>query len=164
MPNWRCRRREIKRDVSLSPDEHRMAMVRIAVQGHPGIEASDVELALPRPNYTVDTLRHLRERWPDHRFDLIIGGDNLDGFMNWRSPEEILAHHDLLVYPRAGSRTAAEEARLTGHPRVHVMADAPAVNISATGIRRSIAAGKSVDGSVEPRVAEYIRRHGLYMD
>ncbi|MBK6829459.1 MAG: nicotinate-nicotinamide nucleotide adenylyltransferase [Flavobacteriales bacterium] len=79
-----------KQDKSLSPDQQRLAMVRLAVKGRPGLEASGFELDLPKPNYTADSLRFMRHRWPDHRFDLIIGSDNLAIFHKWKDAEDIL--------------------------------------------------------------------------
>ena len=66
-----------KQDRSLSPDQHRLAMVRLAVQGKDALVASGFELDLPRPSYTADSLRFMRHRWPDHEFALIVGSDNL---------------------------------------------------------------------------------------
>ena len=86
-----------KMDRALSPDTNRLAMVRLAVQGKEGLAASGFEIDLPKPNYTADSLRFMRHRWPDHDFALIIGSDNLAKFHTWKDPEDILEHHALLV-------------------------------------------------------------------
>jgi nicotinate-nucleotide adenylyltransferase len=146
----------------ISPDTHRMAMVRLAVQGHPGLVASGFEIDLPKPNYTADSLRFMRHRWPDHRIDLIIGSDNLAAFHQWKDPEDILDHHRLLVYPRTGSREHLAGSIFLGHPQVRVVADAPLLPISSTQIRADIAAWRPVDPWVGPEVLSYIRQFGLY--
>ena len=151
-----------KQQQAISADAHRLAMTRLAVQGRPGLEACDFELGLPQPNFTVDTLRAMRSRWPGHRFSLIIGGDNLDGLHRWKAPDEILAHHDVLVYPRPGSGPHGNTGPYRDHPRVHLVADAPAMDLSATGIRSAVREGRDPADALAPAVLDYIRREGLY--
>jgi nicotinate-nucleotide adenylyltransferase len=151
-----------KLDRVLSPDQHRLAMVRLAVQGHAGLSASGFELDLPKPNYTVDTLAFMRQRWPDHAFVLIIGSDNLASLHRWKDPEKILEHHRVLVYPRPGVEEHLQQTVLSTHPQVDLIADAPRVDASSTGIRVRIRNWRPLDGLVHPDVASYIRQHGLY--
>lgn len=151
-----------KKDLQLSPDQQRLAMVRLAVQGHPQLVASGLEIDLPKPNYTSDTLRFMRHRWPDHRFDLIIGSDNLAMFHKWKDPEDILEHHRLLVYPREGFKQHLSQSIHQGHPGLRIVVDAPLLDVSATGIREDIRAWRPVDDRLSPKVLAYIREHGLY--
>ncbi|MEO8590641.1 MAG: nicotinate (nicotinamide) nucleotide adenylyltransferase [Flavobacteriales bacterium] len=151
-----------KTDLQLSPDQQRLAMVRLAVQGHPGLMASGFEIDLPKPNYTVDSMRFMRHRWPDHRFDLIIGSDNLAAFHKWKDPEEILEYHRLLVYPRSGFKEHLAQSIYHGHPGVRVIADASLLDLSSTTIREDIRAWRPVDDRLSPTVVAYIREHGLY--
>lgn len=152
-----------KQGRTISPDIHRMAMVRLAVQGHEGLLASGFEIDLPKPSYTADSLRFMRHRWPDHRFDLIIGSDNLAAFHQWKDPEDILEHHRLLVHPRKGVKEHLAASVFVGHPQVRVVADAPLVEVSSTAIRSAIASWMPVEGLVDPQVLSYIRHNGLYM-
>ncbi len=151
-----------KQDKVLSADHHRLAMVRLAVQGHAGVEASGFELELPKPNYTADSLRFMRQRWPHYRFDLIIGSDNLAVFHKWKDAESILEHHRLLVYPRAGFNEHLAATIFHGHPGVRVVADAPMLPFSSTDVRSEIRAWHAVDDLVEPSVMSYIHLHKLY--
>jgi len=151
-----------KVDRILSPDQHRLALVRLAVQGHEGLVASGFEIDLPRPNYTADSLRFMRRRWPDHVFSLIIGSDNLATFHTWKDPEDILEHHALLVYPREGFKEHLAATIYHGHPGVKVVADAPLFPISSTAARADIRQWKSLDGRIAPSVLSYIRQHRLY--
>lgn len=151
-----------KKDRPLSPDAHRLAMVRLTVQGRDGLMASGFEIDLPKPNYTADSLRFMRHRWPDHTFSLIIGSDNLATFHNWKDPEEILEHHPLLVYPREGFTDHLAAAMYQGHPGVRVVADAPLFLISSTGIRQDLKNWRSVEDRLAPSVLSYIRQHRLY--
>lgn len=151
-----------KQDRELSPERHRLAMTRIAVQGRPGLVASGFELDLPKPNYTSDTLAFMRQRWPQHRFSLIIGSDNLAGLHEWRDPQGILAHHAVLVYPRPGLQEHLAKAGLLHHPSVTMVRDAPMLDISSTAVRKRMRSWQPVDGLVDPGVQQYARQHGLY--
>ena len=151
-----------KQGRTISPDTHRLAMVRLAVQGHEGVVASGFEIDLPKPSYTTDSLRFMRHRWPDHSFDLIIGSDNLASFHQWKDPEDILEHHRLLVYPRHGMKEHLASSIFVGHPHVRVVANAPLVEVSATRIRSDIANWRAVDAWVDPQVLSHIRQNGLY--
>lgn len=87
---------------ALIDDHLRMDMLRIACRPFPSLEASDIELSMPRPSYTIDTLRKLSVEHPDDRFRLIIGADNWDCFDKWKSHDEILRDFSPIVYPREG--------------------------------------------------------------
>jgi nicotinate-nucleotide adenylyltransferase len=151
-----------KQDRKLSPDKDRLAMTRLAVQGHPGLSAAGFELDLPKPNYTVDTLAFMRERWPHHTFSLIIGSDNLAGLHLWKESDTILAHHRVLVYPRPGMDEHLAQAVHGAHPQVQLVNDAPQFDISSTGIRVRIRNWKPLDGLLDPAVQAYVGRHALY--
>lgn len=151
-----------KQDRKIGPDAHRLAMVRLAVQGHPGLVASGFELDLPRPSYTGDSLRFMRDRWPDHRFSLIIGSDNLATLHRWKRPEDILEHHPVLVYPREGVKEHLANTIYHGHPGIRLVADAPMLPLSSTRIRADLKAWAPVDEHVPPAVLRYIREHRLY--
>jgi nicotinate-nucleotide adenylyltransferase len=151
-----------KQDRPLSPDAHRLAMVRLAVQGKEGLVASGFEIDLPKPNYTADSLRFMRGRWPDHTFALIIGSDNLAGFHTWKDPDDILEHHPLLVYPRDGFKDHLAATIYHGHPDIRIVADAPLLPISSTAIRADIRNWRPVEDRVAPAVLSYIRQHRLY--
>lgn len=151
-----------KEHLELSADAHRLAMVRLAVKGIDNLVASGFEIDMPRPNYTSDSFRFMRHRWPDHVFDLIIGSDNLVTLHNWKDPEEILEHHRILVYPRESAAKQLETALYRNHPNVKIVRDSPMLNVSSTRIRADIAAWKPVEALVSPDVLRYIRQHRLY--
>lgn len=151
-----------KLDRKLSPEQHRLAMARLAVQGKEGLSASGLELDLPRPNYTVDTLAFMRQRWPQHTFSLIIGSDNLAAFHTWKDASSILEHHNVLVYPRPGVEEHLSQADLLYHKSVCFVQDAPLWDISSTSMRVRLRNWKPVEGLLDPRVLTYIRENGLY--
>ena len=150
-------RNPFKREEDLLADEERLRMVQLAVAGYDGIRASDVEFGLPRPSYTINTLRYLSEKYPDYRFVLIIGSDCLNQFHNWRAADEIIRDYPRLVYPRPGTDPA-----LLAHIPNGRLVDAGYLDISSTRIRDMIRSGLSVDALVPPAVAAYICGHRLY--
>lgn len=136
----------------LMPDNLRLEMVRRALAGMHGLQASDVEFRLPRPSYMWRTLRYLSARHPDDRLVLIIGADNWLAFDRWAHSEEILSHYEIAVYPRPGYAVDASSLP----PSVHLY-NVPLYNVSSTDIRRRLHAGESVDGLLPPGVEELLR-------
>ena len=90
----------LKKKESLLKDYHRLNLVRIAIEDNPNLKACDEEFNLPKPSYTIYTLTHLKEKFPNYDFNLIMGEDNLRSFKKWKNHEEILKSHYLYVYPR----------------------------------------------------------------
>lgn len=146
----------LKLQQDLLPEETRLRWAQLAVEDEPGIVASDVEFSLPRPSYTYQTLRHLRRLRPGDEFILCIGGDNWARFGHWRETDEIMAHHDLIVYPREGCPltdlplysvpTAADGPHRQGR------LDYPLVNVSSTQIRQHLQQGLSIEGLVPAKL------------
>jgi nicotinate-nucleotide adenylyltransferase len=139
--------------------EHRVEMTRHAVRGNPAFSVSDLELRRGGVSYTVDTLRALRDAWPEAEAALILGGDSLAGFMSWREPEEILRLARLLVYRRPGFDETDVPPEVLRRTR---FVDAPALDLSSTHLRERLAAGRTVRYLVPDAVIEYAQRNGLY--
>lgn len=146
-----------KQRQNLAADYDRLHMVHLAIGNNLHLRACDIEFRLPKPSYTVDTLAHLREKYPDHEFTLIMGGDNIRSFHKWKNHEVILAHHDILVYRRPGYVTD----RFRDHPRVRFV-EAPEMEISSSFIRRCIEEKKSIQYLVPESVREYLENNLLY--
>lgn len=138
-------------------DAHRLAMLRIAVGNDPRLEVTDIELALPRPSYTLTLLDELSRRNPDTDFVLIIGSDNWQVFDRWRAHEEIIARYGVIVYPRPGYDVVIGD----DNPGVRLV-DAPTVNLSSTFVRESIAAGLDMNFFLPAGVFDYIKKNELY--
>lgn len=153
-----------KQDRKLSPEKHRLAMARLAVQGIDGMSASGLELDMPRPNYTADTLVFMRERWPQHELTLIIGSDNLASLHLWKDAGMMLEQTPVLVYPRPGVEEHLANADLLYHPAVTFIPEAPLMDVSSTGIRVRLRNWRPVEGLIDPKVLAYIRQNGLYAD
>lgn len=146
-----------KQEQTLLDNHLRMKMVEAAIADYPRFKASDFEFTLPRPSYTVTTLQKLSETYPDREFVLIIGADNWAAFDKWKSPEEILRNHRILVYPRPGYEINPHEL-----PAQVKAVNTPLLEISSTFVRESIASGKDIRYFLHPEVYRFIKQHQLY--
>ena len=144
--------------ASLLPDEDRLTMVNLAINNNSKLKAFDVEFNLPKPSYTINTLNHLKEKFPQHQFVLIIGEDNLPAFHQWKDYEQILKECIVYVYPRSN----VEMTTMHFHPKIKVIKDAPLMDISATDIRYAIKQGEKVGNKLPDTVWKYIKERGLY--
>lgn len=134
----------------------RARMVRAATGGDPRFEVDELELRRDGPSYTVDTLRELRDRFRGAELFFLIGMDALRDFPTWRAPDEILRMAQLAVLARAGDEELPEVGSGT------VLVPVTRIDLSATEIRRRIAAGESIRHLVSEPVREIIAREGLY--
>ena len=119
-----------------------------AIARHPGLRvvADDIELHLPAPQYTINTLDALKRREPDNDFTLVIGADNLDRMHLWKDYRRILSEYGVLVYPRKGydmKRICDGLMAESGKYRI-TLADAPTVDVSSTEIREGLASGENM--------------------
>ena len=153
-----------KQGVSMIPEEHRLQMAHLALADHPHLKASDVEFNLPRPNYTADTMNHLRKAHPEVTFSIIMGQDNLESFHTWKNHESLVAAHRMLIYPRLTQGTSESEARTASwlaHDNVEVH-EAPIIAISSTYVRDAIMAGHDVQFLLPDAVVAYIGNNHFY--
>ncbi|MDC9722780.1 MAG: nicotinate (nicotinamide) nucleotide adenylyltransferase [Urechidicola sp.] len=148
-----------KKKNTLLADHHRLQMVNIAVEEYPNLEVSNIEFDLPQPSYTVNTLIHIGEKFPQHQFSLIMGEDNLKSFHKWKNYETILENHQIYVYPRVANETAKPE--LLSHNHIHQI-DAPIVELTSTSIRKGIAAQKNIRPLVPQNVWQYLDEMNFY--
>jgi nicotinate-nucleotide adenylyltransferase len=148
----------LKSEDELSDEQSRLEMTKLALQKYAKFRVSDFEFSMPKPSYTINTLRSLREKYPDDTFSLIIGADNWNVFESWREYDKIWEEFALKVYPRSGSRiTIPNKLKY----RVEAL-DSPIVEISSTFIRESIAEGKNISAFLPEGVYEYIVEKGIY--
>jgi nicotinate-nucleotide adenylyltransferase len=146
-----------KEKSSLLSENDRLHLVNIALDFHKKIKASNIEFKLPQPSYTINTLVHLHEKFPEHEFCLIMGHDNLTNFHKWKNHEEILRKYKIFVYPRPGTL----ETPFDKHPSVNFV-NAPLMDISSTFIRNSIKEKKDVRFYLHHKVWEYIDETSIY--
>jgi nicotinate-nucleotide adenylyltransferase len=146
-----------KKHQSISDDRHRLEMVRRAIGDAPGYRASDIEFNMPIPSYTIDTVTYLMEKYPNRRFSLIMGADNLESLHKWKNYNELLKLCPIFVYPRPGSET--RNSFITGDITI---IDAPLMEISSSFIRQSIANKHDIRFFVPEKVWEYMVELQIY--
>lgn len=149
-------RNPLKDPSDLLPDTKRLTMLNIAVKGSTKLDICDIELSMPKPSYTINTLDLLAERYPDYRFKLIVGSDNWRLFEQWRAPRRILEEYGVMVYLRPGY--PVEKRSVDGLEVI----DAPMIHISSTFIRQAIANGRNVNYFLPAGVYKYIIDNKLY--
>lgn len=178
-----------KEPSSVRPIDHRLAMLRQAIERREGLQICTLELDPGRPGYTIESMRRLREGPPPCRPVFILGMDALIDLPTWRSFGDLLREFDLLAIDRIDRR--ASELPRGLHPDVRdrlepprtddeagALWDAqrigqggrvfplriPPIEISSSEIRRRAAAGDDLGALVPPEVARYIHDHALYRD
>lgn len=148
-----------KKKSSLLDNYQRLEMVYRATKDYSKLKPSDIEFNLPQPNYTINTLVYLQEKYPDHTFSLIMGEDNLKSFHKWKNYELILENHDLYVYPRLSEDKA--KTPFDGHKKIHHI-NAPIMEVSSTFIRKAIKQGKNAQPMLPQYVWEYLDEMNFY--
>ncbi len=148
----------LKERKTLLADHHRLYLLRLAVEPYEKFKVSTVEFDLPMPNYTVVTLAHLQDLYPDYNFVLLMGQDALVSLPKWKNFKTILKHYKIYVYPRR--RNPVTE--LMKEKNIFFFEEAPIVEISASQIRKDIAEGRNVRPMLPERVYEYIMEMNFY--
>ncbi len=149
----------------IASNEHRLAMLRRALEGEAAFQVSRLELERPGPSYTADTLEALRDDRPEDELFFLLGEDALMDLSNWARPQRIQELAMLAVARRADSSPEAlEEAerRLPGLGERVIWLKMPAVAVSATEIRERVRDGQPIGDLAPAAVEEYIRKQGLY--
>ncbi len=151
----------------LSPAEHRVQMVRLAIGHKAYFKLSTMEIERPGPTYTVDTLAELQAQLGsgDELF-FILGWDNLSELPRWKEPFRLITLCRLVAVPRPGCPRpdlGALEGLIPGLSQRVVMMDKPEIDISASNIRDRVARGLSISHLVPEPVAGYIKEHRLYV-
>jgi len=149
----------LKKKKTLLDDHHRLELVFRATEPYDKIKVSDIEFKLNQPSYTVDTLIHLHERFPNYEFTLLMGQDSLKSLPKWKNFEVLLEDYKIICYPRVDgdSSTTPYDA----HKNV-VLLRAPIVELSATMIRNDIKEGKNVRAYLPPGAWEYLDQMNFY--
>lgn len=151
----------LKESSELADEKLRLQMAKIATRSIEGVKVSDIEFGMPKPNYTINTLRTLSSHYPEHNFSLVIGSDNMRLFDRWREHEAILRDYTVLVYPRERDDLMSLHAL---YPQMHILKGAPLLQVCATQIRKALASGShEYDNWLDPKVREIFLRFCLHM-
>jgi nicotinate-nucleotide adenylyltransferase len=152
-----------KPDSAVTDAAHRLKMTELAIEGNPFFEAPRIEVEREGPSYTVDTIRGILEGNPGSELFLLVGSDEAENFMTWRSPREIVGMATLVVANRPGVEVSSALSRMPEDVRSRAIElKMPGVDISSTDIRDRVRAGRSIKYLVPRAVEDYIAREGLY--
>lgn len=158
-----------KKDHKVTSASDRCAMVRLAIQNTGYFRLSEFETSRRGNTYTAQTLHLLREAYPQHTFDFIIGADSLYQIESWYHPEEVLSMVRILAADREYDRTHPPMDEQIRHlterfggriEKLHCRE----LDVSSEDIRSRVAKGLSVEGMLPAAVVEYIYQRHLYMD
>jgi nicotinate-nucleotide adenylyltransferase len=148
---------------AITPAEHRLAMLRLAIAGNDAFGISDIELKREGPSYTADTLAALAAERLDDEFFFVVGADALADMPNWHDPERIARHATIAVAPRDARQEArVAELSVPGIEGRVVTFPLTRVDISSTLARERVIERRSIRYLVPEAVREYIEEQGLY--
>lgn len=151
------RKNPLKAHPVCASDADRLEMARIVSNYCRKVKVNDIEMTLPYPSYTIDTLHSLKTIYPEHSFKIIIGSDNFVDFPKWKDYEKIQKEYGVIVYPRPGYALPATEPE-----NVTFLNGAPEFSISSSLVREYISSGWDINFFVPIEVADYIKKHNLY--
>ena len=154
-----------KRRPGMSSITERLLMTRLAIAGNDAFELSTVEVGRSGPSYTIDSVEELQRTYGDARLFLLMAADSMAQIDSWREPDRLLSLIEWAVAPRPGS-SAPDRAQLRARfgkaaERIHLL-DGPSLDVSASEIRRRVAAGRAIRYLVPQAVEELIAATGLY--
>lgn len=147
-----------KSKQSLANDYDRLHLVNLALEDNPALKSCSIEFNLPQPNYTIDTLTYLREKYPSHEFALIVGSDILPTLDKWKNHELLIRDYTFYVYGRPGNLNTT----LYRDHASFIFCEGPLIEISASYIRECIQQGKSIRYLVPDKVFDYLDGSNLY--
>lgn len=145
-----------KTEATLLSGNKRLALVNKAISGDKRFQASNVEFKLSKPSFTINTLDYLGEKYPKHRFSIIMGSDNFLNLNKWKDAKKIANNYKIFVYPRPGTKI-----QNTLKAKIKIL-KAPLLDISSSEIRGMVKEGKSIRYLVPEPVRKEIERHRYY--
>ena len=148
-----------KKKSTLMENHHRLTMVELAIEDNPKLKACSEEFNLPTPNFTEDTLQHLKKKYSKNQFTLLLGQDNIAHFDQWKAHDQILDQFQLFVYPR--SQSDKIPTKLLNHPKIHFF-DGLLMEVSATEIRSAVKNKKPLTHLIPSQIENYLHKLNPY--
>ena len=147
-----------KTKQSILDNRQRLHMVNLATQDYPKLKSSAIEFDLKQPNYTIDTLVYLEEKYPNYQFALIMGEDNLVSLPKWKNADILLQNYPIYVYPRKLNASIQKRPMTGGVEKI----DAPIIEISSSFIRSALKSGKNIRPLLPETVWTYLDEMNFY--
>ena len=144
--------------AELADEKHRLQMCQIALKNMDKLRVSEIELSMPKPSFTINTLDKLRKDYTDFDFSLIMGADNWNKLHLWIEYERIKKEFKILIYPRLN-----EDVNIEPLYKENVqLCNAPILEVSSTFVRKSIREGKDMRAFLPNGIWGYILENDLY--
>lgn len=143
--------------TTLLNEYDRLHLIRTAIDDDTNLRVSDIEFKLPKPSYTIHTLTHLQEKYPQHKFSIIMGSDSFCNLPKWKNHEVIVKQHKLFIFLRPGY-----EVKNNLNANIEII-NAPLLDISSTQIRQMIKSGIPIRYLVPDKVALEIENNRYYL-
>lgn len=151
------RKNPLKPNLTVASDQSRLEMAKLVAHNCKNVKVSDLEMSMPVPSFTIDTLHELKKLFPQHNFKIIIGSDSFLDFNRWKDSERIIRDFGIIVYPRPNYHLPEIE------PDGFIFLNgAPEFGISSSLIREYIKSGWNIDYFTPVEIAEYIKKNNLY--
>ncbi|QES90374.1 nicotinate (nicotinamide) nucleotide adenylyltransferase [Rhizosphaericola mali] len=147
-----------KPSKTLLNEYDRLNLVEIAIADNNRFKTSDIEFKLPKPSYTIDSITYLREKYPNNKFTIIVGGDSYQNIGKWKNSELLLSQNDIIVYARPGFELNLKAVR----ENITFLTEVPLLNISATYIRSCIIHKQSIQYLTPDNVIKEIEKNGYF--
>lgn len=151
------RKNPLKPNLTVASDQSRLEMAKLVAHNCKNVKVSDLEMSMPIPSFTIDTLHELKKLYPQHNFKIIIGSDSFLDFNRWKDSERIIRDFGIIVYPRPNY--PLPEIEPDGFTFLN---GAPEFGISSSLIREYIKSGWNIDYFTPVKIAEYIKKNNLY--
>lgn len=148
-----------KENSVIATFEQRLAMLNMVFESHEHIRVLDIENSLPKPNYTIQTVRYFKKEQPNTDFMLCIGADSLKSMHTWHRYKELLQEIDLLVVSRPGMDTNKVEDIDPLKIRFVKHSD---TTISSSEIRNALSKRRTTE-DIPTEVLNYILQNDLYI-
>ena len=147
-----------KPQSSLLNEYNRLHLAQLAIQNDDQIKVSDIEFKLPKPSYTIDTLTYLQEKFPQHQFYVIMGGDSFQNLPKWKNFEALVKNYEFIVYRRPGFDITDDYGAKLQY------LEAPMLELSATLIRNNCKDGITIKYLVPEDVRLEIERCNYFKE
>ena len=151
------------KEVDNTLAQHRLNMVKLAVDGIKGLEVSDIEFRRNGKSYTYLTILELRKIYGiEERINFLIGTDAFEKIDSWYEADKLKDLLHFIVFPRCNNFNPDDYSRLKASGYDFEFAPMEYIDVSSTDIRNNLNHGESVNDLEIPKVAEYIKENGLY--
>lgn len=148
-----------KQQIHQTSYENRLKMLEAAFKNMDRLTINTIESKLPKPSYSIHTIRYLEQKYPDAKFYYCMGEDSLTKFHTWKYYDEILEECELLVAKRPGVEHQNVKQEILD--RTHFVEHTP-LDISSSQIRELVSKGKPVSELVPEKVSRIIEKEQLY--